>query len=67
MIFDTTKLKDTNTKLRYQLKVRNRFASLKETDDIEVSYGKTSKMLYILLQTQLLVGDEVPQRAVDIE
>ena len=38
MIFDTAKLKDTNTRLRYQMEVCNRFASLEETDadDIEV-------------------------------
>ena len=28
MIFDTVKLKDTNTSLRYQLEVNSRFASL---------------------------------------
>ena len=33
MIFDTVKLKDTNTRLRYQLEVRNKFASMQETDD----------------------------------
>ena len=39
MIFDTAKLKDTNTRLRYQLEVRNKFASMQETDDIEVKWS----------------------------
>ena len=39
MIFDTAKSKDTNTRLRYQLKARNRFASLEETNDIEVRWS----------------------------
>ena len=38
-IFDTAKLKDTNTRLKYQLKVRNRFVSLEEANDIEVRWS----------------------------
>ena len=36
MIFDSAKLKNANTRLRYQLEVHDRFACLEETDDIEV-------------------------------
>ena len=39
MIFDFAKLKDTSTRLRYQLEVRNRFAFLEETNDIEVRWS----------------------------
>ena len=39
MIFNTTKLKDTNTRFRYWLKVRNKFSYLEETDDIEVRWS----------------------------
>ena len=40
MIFDPAKLKNTNTRLRYQLEVHDRFACLEETDDIEVRWSK---------------------------
>ena len=46
MIFDTAMLKNTNTRLKYQLEVGNRFASLEETNDIEVRWsnlGQTQK------------------------
>ena len=39
MIFNTTRLKDTNTRFRYWLKVRNKFSYLEETDDIEVRWS----------------------------
>ena len=39
MIFNTTKLKDTNTRFRYWLKVRYKFSYLEETDDIEVRWS----------------------------
>ena len=39
MIFVTAKLKDINIRIRYQLEVRNRFASLEKTDDIEVRWS----------------------------
>ena len=46
MIFDTTKLKDTNTKIRYQLKVRSRFASLEETNNIEVRWSNFKDVVH---------------------
>ena len=48
IIFDTAKLKDTNTRLRYQMEVRNRFASLEETDadDIEVRWSNFKDSVY---------------------
>ena len=62
IVFDTDKLKDTNTRFRYQLEVPNRFKSLEETDDIQLRLSNF-KMLYVLLQTQLLVGNEVPAKS----
>ena len=38
MIFNTSKLRHTKKKLVYQLQVRNKFASLERTDDIEVRW-----------------------------
>ena len=46
MIFDSTKLKDTNTRLRYQLEVCNRFASLEETNDIEVRWSNVKDVVH---------------------
>ena len=46
MIFDTTKFKDTNTRLRYQLEVCNRFASLKEASDIEVRWSNFKDVVH---------------------
>ena len=46
MIFDTAKLKDTNTRLNYQLEVRNRFASTEETDDIKVRWSNFKDVVY---------------------
>ena len=50
MIFDNAKLKDTNTRLRYQMEARNRFASLEETDadDIEVRSSNFKDAVYTI-------------------
>ena len=55
IIFDTAKLKDTNTRLRYQMEVRNRFASLEETDadDIEVRWSNFKDAVYTVADSAI--------------
>ena len=46
MIHDTAMFKDTNTRFTNQLEVRNRLASLEETNDIELRWSKFKVVLY---------------------
>ena len=46
MILDTAMFKDTNTRFKNQLEVRNRLASLEETNDIELRWSKFKGVSY---------------------